>query len=63
MAWIVEAGGEEFNESKLVNTVSFNGGAETDKHLTSMLGKEIAKVCFVLQTGAFFVPNCHEPLK
>jgi hypothetical protein len=31
---------ENSNESKLVNTVSFNGGAETDKHLTSMLGKE-----------------------
>jgi hypothetical protein len=28
------------NESKLVNVVSFNGGAETDKHLASMLGKE-----------------------
>jgi hypothetical protein len=31
---------ENSNESKLVNTVSFNGGAETDKHLASMLGKE-----------------------
>jgi hypothetical protein len=28
------------NDSKLVNVVSFNGGAETDKHLASMLGKE-----------------------
>jgi hypothetical protein len=38
----------------LVNVVSFNGGAETDKHLASMLGMEssLAKTC-----------DCHGKLK